>query len=167
MHVRSSRRQAAAGTAVLVAVVLLSASASVGQARAFAKQQRIAIEERITLGAQGGTFRLIPLTPGPFKADSGTLNYTAQQLPTVIRDGQRTTRYKGTDTLTGKRGTLSIANTTAVTDAGGGYSVGTGTWSLGRSTGTYAGLTGGGRAAVAGTPRGLITTRYEGYVSVH
>jgi hypothetical protein len=167
MYIRSGWRQTAAGTTVLVAAAFLSASASVGQARTLAKKQRIAIEERITLGAQSGTFRLIPLTPGPLKADSGTLTYTAQQLPVVIRDGQRTARYKGIDALAGKRGTLRIPNTTASTDAGGGYSAGTGTWSFGRGTGIYTGLSGRGRVSVAATPSGLIVTRYEGYVSVH
>lgn len=167
MYIMSGWRQTAAGTAVLVAAAFLSASASVAQARTHATKQRIAIEERITLGAQSGTFRLIPLTPGPLKADSGTLTYMAQQVPAVIRDGQRAARYKGTDVLAGKRGTLRIPNTTASTDAGGGYSVGTGTWSFGRGTGTYAGLSGRGRASVAATPSGLIMTRYEGYASVH
>ena len=167
MDIRSGWRQTATGTAILVAAAFLSASASVGQARALAKKQRIAIEERVTLGAQRGTFRLIPLTPGPLKPDSGTLTYAAQQLPVIIRDGQRTARYKGIDALTGKRGTLRIPTTTASTNAGGGYSVGTGTWSFGRGTGTYTGLSGRGRASVAAIPSGLIITRYEGYVSVH
>ena len=166
MQIGSSWRQAAAGSAVLGALALVSASAPVGQARALAQKQRIAIEERITLDAQSGTFRLIPLTAGPLKPDSGTFTYTARQLPAVIRNGQRTARYEGTDALTGKRGTLRIPNTTAVSDAGGGYSIGIGTWSLRRGTSTYAGVGGSGRVAVAGTPSGLIITRYEGYVSV-
>jgi hypothetical protein len=167
MHIRSRWRETTAGVAVLVAVVFLPVSASAGQARALVKKQRIAIEERIAPAAQSGTFRLIPLTPGAVKADSGTLTYTAQQLPTVMPDGQRTARYKGIDTLSGKRGTLRISNATASTDAGGGYSVGTGTWSLGHGTNKYTGLIGNGRASVAGTPSGLIITRYEGYVAEH
>ena len=167
MRTRSSWRQVAAGAALVAAGAFLSASVSVGSARALANKQRIAIEEKSTLGTHGGTFRLIPLTPGPVKADSGTFTYTAQPLPTAIRNGQRVARYTGTDTLTGKRGTLYISNTTASTDAGGGYSVGTGTWSVGGATGAYVGLNGRGRAAAVGTPGGLTISRYEGYVTTH
>ena len=119
----------------------------------------------MTLGASGGTFRLIPLTPGPLKEDSGTFTFSATQRPTVIRDGQTVTTYKGVDMLKGKLGTLRIPGVNTSLDAGGGFQAGTSTWSVADGTGAYADLRGGGRGAVVGTPKGIVLGRNEGYVS--
>ena len=94
----------------------------------------------------------------------GTFTFSATSKPTVMREGQSVTTYKGVDALKGKHGTLRIPNVTAATDAGGGYGAGTAKWSIGAGTGAYAGLQGGGRGTVAGTPETDLT-RYEGYVS--
>ncbi len=151
---------------VAVAAILLGAVlVSVGAAEPTARKQRIAIEEKVQLGATSGTFTIIPLTPGPTKADSGTFTFSATTQPTAIRGGQSVTTYKGVDELKGKRGTLRVPAVTTSTDAGGGYGAGTATWSIGGGTGAYAGLEGGGRGTVVGTPRGTVFTRYEGYVT--
>ncbi len=73
---------------------------------------------------------------------------------------------KGGDELKGKRGTFRIAAVSFVMDAGGGFQVGTQTWSLRSGTGAYAGLSGGGAGAFVATPQGGGGDRFEGYVSV-
>ena len=56
----------------LALLALSSALASGGAASPNAVKQRIAIEEKSPAPASGsGTFRLIPLTPGPLKASPG------------------------------------------------------------------------------------------------
>ena len=160
----SRRRQLAGAVVAIAAISLSSALVSSGTAGPLVKKQRIAIEERVAHGARSGTFTLIPLTPGPLKADSGTFTFSVTTEPTIIRNGQSITTYKGVDELKGKRGTLRIPNVTAATAAGGGYGAGTATWSIRSGTGAYAGLKGSGRGAVVGTPEADLT-RYEGYVS--
>jgi hypothetical protein len=149
----------------LALLALSSALASGGAASPNAVSQRIAIEEKATVTANGsGTFRLIPLTPGPLKADSGTFTFTGGQSGSpAIRKGQSVTTYKGVDVLQGKNGTLRIPNVTLTVDAGGGYGVGKETWSIAAGTGAYAHLIGGGAGANVGTPKGIVLTRYEGY----
>jgi hypothetical protein len=158
-----SHRQIAAAVigAALVAAVLIPG----GAAGPAAKWQRVAIEERG--GANGGTFKLIPLTPGPIKADSGTWMFLgATQKPTVILKGQTVKRFKGTDQFTGKGGTFRIPSVSSVLDAGGGFAVGTQTWSFSSGTGAYAGVSGGGAGAFVVTPSGRGGgDRFEGYVS--
>ena len=163
---RWSRTRIVGALVCLLGVLLTLVLVSAGAAGPVVKKQRIAIEERSSVGASSGTFTLIPLTPGPVKADSGTFTFSATEKPTVIRDGQRVTTYVGVDQLRGKHGTLRIPNVTSATDAASGYSAGTVTWSLSRGTGVYSGLSGGGRGAGVLTPQGAISTRYEGYVSV-
>lgn len=149
----------------LALLALSSALASGGAASTNAVKQRIAIEERSPAAASGrGTFRLIPLTPGPLKADSGTFTWSGGQSGSpAIRNGQRVITYKGVDVLQGKNGTLRIPNVTFVVDAGGGYGAGKQTWSIAAGTGAYAHLTGGGAGANVGTPKRIVFTRYEGY----
>jgi hypothetical protein len=129
-----------------------------------ASRQRVAIEERWKDGAPQGTFRLIPLSPGPVHADSGTFTFPSAPSTVTIRNGQTVTRFRGTDTLKGKRGTLTIVNVQAFTDAGDDYQAGAGTWSIDDSTGSYWSLEGDGRGTTVATPNGVVLTRYEGYV---
>lgn len=126
--------------------------------------QRIAIEESWRVDSPAGTFRLIPLTPGPLKADEGSFTFPESSGQAMIRGGQSLTRYKGVDTLTGTHGTLTVPNVSNATDAGDSFQVGTSTWSIGTATGVYARLRGGGHGSVVATPGGLVLTRYEGYV---
>jgi hypothetical protein len=126
--------------------------------------QRVAIEERWRVDSPTGTFRLIPLTPGPLKADHGTFTFPETPGEGIIRGGQSVTVYRGVDTLTGVRGTLTVPNLSDAADAGGSFQVGATTWSVGAATGVYAGLRGGGHGSLVATPDGLVLTRYEGYV---
>jgi len=149
----------------LALLVLSSGLTSGGAASSNAINQRIAIEEKSTATAAGtGTFRLIPLMPGPLKADSGTFTWTGGQSGSpAIRRGQSVTTYKGVDTLKGKHGTLRIPNVTFAVDAGSGYGTATQTWSIAGGSGAYAHLSGGGAGANVATPKGIVFGRYEGY----
>jgi hypothetical protein len=154
------RRKTAAAAAIATALVVAIGASASPQAK-----QRIAIEEAVKGTARTGTFTLFPLTPGPLKQDSGTFAFEIKASPTVVRGGQRVTKYTGVNELTGKRGTLRITNVFTTSRAGGGNIVGTGTWSATRGTKAYAGVMGGGRGSAVLTPRGFIFTRYEGYVT--
>jgi hypothetical protein len=126
-------------------------------------KQRIAIEERWQDGTVG-TFKLIPLSKGPVKADSGTFTFPAAVSTVTIKDGQTVTTYNGTDTLDGRNGTLTIPNIQRFTDVGSSYQTGAGAWSISDGTGSYRRLHGGGGGSTVATPDGIVLTRYEGYV---
>ena len=152
-------------TCVIGALVcVIAAVVSITAAAAPTAKQRIAIEER---GDRNGTFKLIPLTPGPLKADAGTWMFLGDtQLPTVIRNGQQVTRYRGSDGFKGKYGTFRLSVVSFVVDAGGGFQAGTQTWSFRSGTGAYSGLGGGGAGAFVATPHGGGGDRFEGYVTI-
>ena len=57
--------------AVAVAVLATGSGVATGSADVAVKKQRIAIEGTFNSGAGAGKFKLIPLTPGPLKRDSG------------------------------------------------------------------------------------------------
>jgi hypothetical protein len=155
-------------TLMLVTAVASAAAAMVATAgsAASARRQQIAIEERAVSGKRRGTFRLLPLAPGPLKADSGTFTFTAKEEPAEEVDGQRVTTYTTIDVLKGKRGTLTVRSETKSTNSGAGYLVGSGPWTVTRGTKAYAKARGGGAGSGVVTPRGAIYSRYEGYVSV-
>ena len=156
--------------AVAVSLTLFAAGSSIatGAHEVAVKKQRIAIEG--TFSSAGGAFKLIPLTPGPLKKDSGRFTTTftgapSNPPPPIVRNGQ--TVYQGgsaTDQMTGKHGTLrvSAAHIEGVS-AGGAYAIYTGTSTFGRGTGVYAGLGGGGTFVAVILP-GQDRFRYEGWV---
>jgi hypothetical protein len=145
------------------AAVVLTAAGAAGTA---VTKQRIAIEERAVSDKPSGTFKLIPLTTGPIKPDSGSASFSLKRRGTSTASGQRVTTYAVKETLTGKRGVLEISAVTKSTDAGGGYLAGSGSWSVAGGTKAYAGLRGGGGESGVLTPRKVIFTRYEGYVTL-
>ena len=153
---------------VRLGIVIAAAAAAVltaaGSAGIAAPKQRIAIEERVA--NQAGTFKLIPLAPGPIKADSGKVFYTLKPGAIVTTLGQRVTTYTVTQTLSGKRGVIELKGTTKSADAGGGYLAGSGTWSVTDGTRAYAGLRGAGRESGVLTPAKIFHTRYEGFVTL-
>jgi hypothetical protein len=125
-----------------------------------AKKSSVAIKMRISSGQDSsghhnGTFQLLL---DRVALDSGRSSI----LPFVVQartvDGQEQSPVTGYDSLTGKKGTLSLAfrgvvigvNTNA---AGESYSVEYGTWTINGATGKYKGWTGHGRWADAGTPK--------------
>ena len=129
-------------------------------------KQRVAIEISLNLSTGKGTFKVIPLTPGPLKRDSGTFVGGGDFKPAVIRkNGQRMTLIIGEDNHVGKNGTFRLTQRVESVDAGRGWTADTGTWSFAKGTGAYAGVTGGGGFAAAGPPTGILVAREEGYVS--
>jgi hypothetical protein len=148
----------------LLAIVAAAVLTAAGAAGTAAPKQRIAIEQRVA--NQAGTFKLIPLAPGPIKADSGKLFYTLKPGAVVTTLGQRATTYTVKQTLRGKRGVIQLTGVTKSTDAGSGYLSGSGTWSVADGTRAYAGLRGSGRESGVLTPAMVFFTRYEGYVTL-
>jgi hypothetical protein len=141
---------------------------SAAPAGAVAAKQRIAITVRQPLESRTGSFVLEVLTPGPLARDSGSTTFASGPAPVFtgrIVGGQRVDRFRGTDTVKGKGGTLTIRLQVDFVSAGNRYQVGTGTWSIVRGTGVYAGLTGGGRSALVNPPGKFGFARHEGFVT--
>jgi hypothetical protein len=158
-------------SAAALGALAMTTSAATGATGAPVKKQRIVIEGTFNIGTSKGTFKLIPLTPGPLKQDSGTFTGTGAFEPAVIRNGQRVTPVIGSDRLTGKNGSFTVGQRLEIVAAGGPvaaggrYSVVTGTWSLSGGTGSYAGLAAsGGYAAVAFPRVGNVRFSEEGIV---
>ena len=130
-------------------------------------RQRIAIEERVDTLTGKGTWRLIPLTPGPISRDSGKVVCTTRVVGTAMREGARVTLIVGHHELTGKRGTITISQEVESADValGSAYSTDVGAWKLRRGTSACADLHGGGRFAAVGLPSGTVLARQEGWVS--
>ena len=140
---------------VVTAAVMLAGAATAGPSAA---KQRVAIRDS-TAG-----FVLTPLTAGRVKADAGSATFCCTTSSYVItRDGQTIEITNGpTVTLVGQRGTLQVRNRMEWLDVSGGYQLFTGTWTVVRGTGTYAGLAGGGRVAGIKFPNGDARWRREG-----
>lgn len=147
-----------------LAVVVSIGTAAVSAAPA-SRPQRIMLVEQHRFGAPTGTFVLHALSPGPLSLDSGSHDYAAAERPPVIRDGQGIAVYVLVEAFAGKRGTIVVRSRIELVGAGNGTTVGTGSWSIVRGTRAYAGLRGGGRAAVVVmTPGGFTSSQYEGLV---
>ena len=73
-----------------------------------ADRQRVAIVERTNFSGNG-TFELIPLSSGPLKHDAGRVTGFGTHSAPTLRNGQRTVRAAGTDTLKGKLGKFGLA----------------------------------------------------------
>jgi hypothetical protein len=147
----------------LAAATNLASTVSAGSA----KGQRVMLVQKHRFGSPMGTFVLYALTDGPLELDSGRYTLAAAEKPHIVRNGQGIAVYIAVETLTGKRGSFVIRWRVEFVGAGEGSTVGTGTWSLVRGTGAYAGASGGGRlAAVVMTPRGFTSSQCEGFVRV-
>ena len=132
---------------VAVAAVAAVTLAAVATGGSHATKQRVAITMR---GLPQGTFVLTPLDAGALPQDSGTamIRYGAAQQ--IMRSGQSISVYRPTFTLVGKHGRLTIRERNEWVDVGNGYGVATGTWTIVRGDGEYAGVRGGGRTGHAG-----------------
>ena len=148
----------------LAAVVALAAAgatfATVAAAGPVAVKQRVAIQEK------AGAFVLSPMTSGAIKRDTGTASFCCWTDRHIVRDGQAIDINDPEITLTLKRGTLLIRSTIGFIDIPDGWAVFTGTWSVIRGTGDYAGLSGGGRRAGVTLPNGNVTSRFDGFLSL-
>jgi hypothetical protein len=147
-------------TALAAALLIPAFAMSAGQS---AKKQRVMLVQKHRFGEPYGTFVFYALSPGPLDFDEGKLTLAAVERPHIVRGGQRNAVYLAVARLTGKLGTFDVRWRVEFAGAGDGATVGTGTWSLVRGTGAYAGATGGGRvAAVVMTPRGFTSAQFEG-----
>lgn len=150
-------RTIAALVVVAAGAIMLVSGATAGSS---AGKQRVAISG---VGASG--FTLTPLTAGTLKADAGSASFCCWTTRDVIRDGQAIEVTSGPlMTVTGKNGALVARNRMEWLKVTGGYYVFTGTWTIIRGTGAYAGLVGGGRVAGITLPGGDTKWRREGVI---
>ena len=151
-------RYAVAATVVAIAAVLAVAAAQGGGA---VTSQRVVIDgnsEGFTL-TPAGAKRLL-------ERDTGSASFCCWTDSTVMRDGQTVGVTNGPQmTLSGKRGTLVARNHMEWLDIQGGYQIFTGTWTIIRGTGAYAGVTGGGRVAGIELPNGVTRWRRSGVLT--
>jgi hypothetical protein len=117
-------------------------------------------------GSPTGRFVLYALTEGSLELDSGRYTYAAVERPSILRNGQGIAVYVAAAVLSGKRGTFTLRWRGEFVGAGGGNTIGTGTWSIVRGTGAYVGVTGGGRlGCVVFTQRSDTTMQLEGFLT--
>ena len=158
------RRSVVVLAVVAVATAVIASAASGGPS---AQKQRVAIEGRLVLATNKGTWTLVPLSAGPLKKDSGTLVGGGNVLPPVIRDGQKVTVIIGKDVLTGKRGSFVMTQRVTSVLAGRGETADTGTWKFQPGTGAYKGVKGGGGfAASCCAKTGILYSRQEGFLTI-
>ena len=147
-----------------LAVLLAGASAvslSVASAGSNATKQCVSFVGSFDVGKGSGSWKLIPLSPGPLKPDSGKLKGDGSLGEKLVMNGQRVTPIIGSDSMTGKRGTLVINQNIDSTDVGGGFTADVGTWTIISGTGAYKGVKGGGRFAAASRD-GTVHSNQEG-----
>jgi hypothetical protein len=119
-----------------------------------------------TLGtSHKGTFKLIGAG-----LERGTVSTTVHGFTSGKRNGQAFEVIRATDTLTGKGWTLALRTSDSIGEAAGaGYSVITGTWSVAKGTGKYAGAKGSGHVATVVLPAkgsALVSiSRYQGFIT--
>ena len=154
--------------AAIVALTALSLASPLAAAdRAGKAPLTIEVEgQGRTMGS--GTFTLSGASTTD--SDTGTVTYQfSSGVVTKSRAGQSFQRNSGTNTLKGKHGRLVIRTSGRVFGSLGGlggYEAWTGTWSIVRGTGKYAGLKGsGGYAAVINSLDLHFFLRYEGFVT--
>jgi hypothetical protein len=150
-------------TAVAVLAATAVALAAVAAAGPVAAKQRIGIQ---LTGGTTESFVLTPLASGAVKRDTGAATFCCWSSRHVLRDGQAVELNDPQMTLTGKRGTLVLRNRIQWVDIPDGWVVFTGTWTVIRGTGDYAGLSGGGRGAGVQLASGNGKSRFEGFLSL-
>jgi hypothetical protein len=156
---RAVKRTLTAVAALAAAAVMLAAVAAAGPAAA---KQRIGIQ---LTGGTNESFVLTPLASGAVNSDTGTATFCCWSSHHIMRDGQSVELNDPQMTLTGKRGTLVLRNRIQWVDLPDGWAVFTGTWTVIRGTGDYAGLSGRGRGAGIQLANGNGKSRYEGFLS--
>ena len=150
---------------VVVALAVALPLTSMAAAAPSADKQRIAITSR-GVGNASGAYVLVPLQSGAIKGDSARGRAALPAERVVIRQGQRVSIYDPiVETIEGARGTLVIRSRIEYVDAGNGYHVGTGTWTIVRGTGQYARVVGGGRRGDVWLDRGPWSGRAEGVLT--
>ena len=149
----------------LIAAVIAVTLVGVASGGSTATKQRVAIDGRFN-NNNAGTFRIIPLTTGALKADSGKFTGTGNVGNSSVRkNGQEVTVITGSDAYAGAKGTLNVAQRLESVAAGRDHGVITGTWVVVSSTGAYEGYTGGGTFSAVELPSGALLFREEGYIT--
>ena len=168
MSLRKEKHVKTIGLLMLVGMAFAAMIASAAGSPA-AATQRVAITSKLF---PHKTFVLTALKAGAVQHDSGTVLVVSGTSRQVMRDGQKVSIYaRGIFTFTGKRGTITLRETTEWVDVSNvntsyGYppAVGIGTWKVVRGTGQYAGVTGGGRSGHAGFGSPWLA-RHEGFLT--
>ena len=150
------RKKLTAVAALTTAAATLAAVATAGPTTT---RQRVAIQ------VKGATFVLTPLSPGPIKPDGGTAAFCCWKQRSTVRNGESIDRNNPRMTLTGKQGTLVARNLIDFVDLPDSWAIFTGTWTVVRGSGTYAGLAGGGRGAGVSLADGESKAQFEGYLA--
>jgi hypothetical protein len=153
----TGRKLAAISLVVATAAVLATLAAAASPAA----KQRV----EIINGKDGASFVLHPLKSGAVKRDTGTFAACCWTNRSVTRDGQSVDIDDPQITLTGEHGTLVLRNRIEFVDIPGGDAVFTGTWKVISGTGSYAGLTGGGRVAGVMLLSGRAKSQFQGFLS--
>ena len=155
------------------ALVLLLACASavlllsVASAGPKGKKQCVSFLMNFNPSTETATWRLVPLTAGPLKSDSGSSTGGGSIGDVLLSNGQRVTPINGSDMMTGKHGTLLVSQKLVSTNVGNQYSADIGTWKFVRGTGAYKNVTGGGRFAGVGLPSGdTVLINQEGCLRI-
>jgi hypothetical protein len=149
--------------AIAVASMVIPSSVSASPA---ASHQRVMLQMKHGFGSPTGRFVFYALTEGSLELDSGRYTYAAVEKPPLTRKGQGIAVYVAAAVLSGKRGTFTLRWRGEFVGAGGGNTIGTGTWSIVRGTGAYVGVTGGGRlGCVVFTQRSDTTMQLEGFLT--
>jgi hypothetical protein len=152
--------------AVLVAIAAAVSLNSVAAAGPEAARQQVEITAKGDANpAHPLKFALTPLGAGALKPDSGKETAVVANQRTVTRDGQTANIVTWISTCKGKRGSFVMRVRIEHVDAGNGFHIGTGTWRFVRGTGAYAGITGGGRVALA-FDRGSLSERRDGFLTL-
>ena len=143
-----------AAASTTLAVVSIGAAAPAG------------VDQRVAITARSGvhTFVLTPLKPGAVKRDAGTATWGSPSDRTIVRGGQTVEIDNVLATLTGRKGSLQLHFRIEWLNAGNGYVVGAGRWTVVRGTGVYEHVSGGGRSASSWLPRGPVSFRAEGFL---
>lgn len=144
---------ASAALAVAAATSLSAATASPA-----ATKQRVRIQSTGSLA----NFVLVPLKPGPLQRDSGSAIWNMPSERVVVRGGQRIEVDDVTVMFSSTRGSLSARFRIEWSDAGHGYTIGAGKWTVVRGTGAYARFRGGGLSASVSPANGDVAWRAEG-----
>ena len=148
-----------------ICVVALTA-ASVASGGPAAAKQRVSFVGTFNTNTGSGNWRLIPLSAGPLKPDSGTLSGSGNIVRRLVRNGQRVDLIVGGDSLTGRHGAFGISQRVESTDVGRRYSADIGTWTFTSGVGVYARVSGGCRCAAVGLPSGVVLVNQEGWLTV-
>lgn len=148
--------------ACIIAASVLTAVAAASPA---ASKQRIVITNQ---KGNPNRFVMAAVAPGPVAGDSGTASACCWSQRFITRDGQTIEIDSPVvRTFVGKQGTFTWRASIEWVDAGNGYTVGTGTWTIVRGTGVYQHLEGNGHVALLDTGEASLSSRAEGLVDLH